>query len=284
MRSLKIVFVCGAVMVLGTPEASSQAWPQARGAGYYQVGFQVVRATEFYEPGGNILDIPTLSDYLFSFYGERGITDRLTVQAYIPLVERITLNKVVGEETGFEFFEGDAVTGLADADIGLRYGFWSKGSAVASAILRFGIPLGQDSQENGLQTGDGELNQYLGLAYGYSFWPRPAYFIVDAGFNNRVNDYSDELLYKVEAGHGIGSSFTIIGRVRGVASFRNGVDERLGGTGGLYGNNQRYTAFGAELAYSPSGVYGISIRGEGAAFAENILAAPAFGVSLFMKR
>jgi hypothetical protein len=43
----------------------------------------------------------------------QGLTDKLTIQVYIPFVERITLNTVVGEETGFKFFEADAVTGLS---------------------------------------------------------------------------------------------------------------------------------------------------------------------------
>jgi len=276
--------LCVALTPLLVTDASSQAWPQAKGHGFYQLGVQAVRATEFYEPDGKLVDIPTIGDYLFTFYGERGLTDKLTLQVYIPIVERITLNRIVGEETGFVFFEGDAVTGIADADIGLRYGIWNSGGAVASVVVRLGIPLGQSSQENGLQTGDGELNQLVGLAVGYSFWPIPAYVQADFGYNNRLKGYSDELVYKAEAGRTIGSKFTLIGRVRGVLSLDNGIDERLGGMGGLYSNNQRYMAYGAELAFSPSGTYGVSIRGEGAAFAQNVLAAPAFGVSLFLKR
>lgn len=172
-----------------------------------KLSFRYVSATSFYEPNGTQIDISTLRDYTMSFYGEYGLTDRLSLFGYVPFFERITLNKQVGRESGFVFFEGDDITNVADPDIGVRYGLIQGGSTVLSASLRFGVPLGQDEQPNGLLTGDGELNHWAALEVGHSFWPIPAYAIATARFNNRVNGFSDEFIYGLEGG------YTVIGRL-----------------------------------------------------------------------
>ena len=280
----RVLSVALLVSLGSVADTQAQAWPHSAGGGFYQIGFQYIRASEFYEPDGHRIDITTIGDYLLSFYGEHGLTDRLTATAYIPFVERVTLNRVVGEDTGFEFFSGDEVVGPADWEIGARYGILKKGGTVASVFFRLGIPIGDSDQENGLQTGDGELNQIGGIAVGHSFWPKPTYAQADIGYNNRVKGYSDEILFKLEAGYTLQNVWTLAVKIRGLISTHNGVDERLGGTGGLYGNNQQFVSYGGEVSYVPKGTLGVSLRGEWAAVAENVLAAPAFGFSMFLKR
>lgn len=262
----------------------ADGWTPKKGHGYYKIGFRFVSATSFYEPNGTQIDIPTLRDYTISFYGEHGLADRLSVFAYVPFFERITLNKQVGEESGFVFFEGDAVSNVADPDIGIRYGLIQGGSTVLSASLRIGVPIGTSDQPNGLLTGDGEMNQWAALEVGHSFWPIPAYAIASAGFNNRVNGFSDEFTYGLEAGYTLGSSVTVIGRLKGIESLKNGDDRIRGGSNGLYANNQRYLAMGAEIIYTTPQSYGFSFSLDGAAFGENVLAAPAFTVGVFVTR
>jgi len=275
------LLVCGTAAI---PDARAQGWTQPRGHGYYKLGIRHVSATRFYEPGGNTIPIPTLRTYTVSFYGEHGLTDRLTLVAYVPFYDRITLNRQVGRESGFEFFEGDAVSGIADADLGLRIGLVQNRPTVVSAGFKVGLPLGRDEQENGLLTGDGEWNQTVTLGAGHSFYPAPAYAKAAAGFNNRTRGYSDEVVYLVEGGYTFRQAVTLAVRIQGVASLKNGDDAVLGGTGGLYANNQQYLAYGLEVGYTHRDAYGISFSVEGATLAENVLAAPAFSVGLFVKR
>ena len=262
--------------VLGGP------WPQRRKHGFYKIGFGFVQANRYYEPNGNLISIPTLSDYTTSFYGEYGFTDRLTGVAYIPLVQRITLNRQVGRETGAVFFDGAEKTGLADADIGVRYGLLQKGNTVISASLMLGLPLGDNAQENGLFTGDGEFNQHLSVGVGHSFYPAPAYVAVEAGYNNRTQGFSDEFRFSAEAGYTIKQKLTVIARARGLESLKNGDESITGGMGGLSGNNQRYLAYGAELAYSITSSVGVSFSVEGATRGQNILSAPAYSTGIFL--
>ncbi len=278
MRFLSISLLLSFLLV---GSAAADGWPQQRGHGYYKIGYRFVQATEFYDFGGTLMNIPTLGDHTISFYGEYGVTNRITVVAYVPFLERITLNKQVGETTGFVFFEGDEVTGIADPEVGFRVGLLNLGSAVVSGSVIFGVPIGNDTQPNGLLTGDGEFNQRVKLEAGYSFWPIPAYALATVGFNNRTQGFSDEAVYSAEAGYTIKNRVTLIARMRGLESLENGADDVTGGMGGLYANNQRYLSYGAEVIVGVAGPLGVSFGVDGGTRLRNSLSAPAFSFGIF---
>ncbi len=259
-------------------------WTQKKGRGFYKIGFRFIRANEFYEPNGNKINIPTLGDNTLSIYGEYGFTDRITLLAYVPFYKRITLNRQVGQESGFVYFEGDAASGIADADVGFRFGLRQDGPTVLSLGFIFGLPLGNDQQANGLLTSDGEFNQSVSLQIGHSFYPAPMYFTAEAGFNNRSKGYSDEFRYGFEVGYTMKERLTVILRATGVQSLKNGNDSVTGGMGGLFANNQSFLAYGPELVYTMNDKLGISFGMDSAIFAQNTLSAPAFSFGLFLKK
>ena len=272
------------LVIVFVQNAMAGPWPQKKGHGFYKLGFGFVQANRFYELGGNRISIPTLSDYTASFYGEYGFTDRITGIAYIPFVQRITLNRQVGSVTGAVLFDGAENTGPADSDLGVRFGILERGSTVASASLMLGLPIGDSSHENGLFTGDGEFNQHISLGVGHSFYPIPAYVAIEAGYNNRTQGYSDEFRYHLEAGYTFNQRATLITKLRGLESLDNGDDSIMGGMGGLSANNQSYISYGTELAFSITSNVGISFSVEGAFRGENILSAPAYSTGIYLKR
>ncbi|MEM8486329.1 MAG: transporter [Bacteroidota bacterium] len=280
-RAISLFLILAAFISLA-PSAEAGPWPKKRKTAFYKLGFGFLQANRFYEPDGRIISIPTLSDYTVSFYGEYGITDRITAIAYIPFVQRLTLNRQLGTETGFVFFEGAEQTSLADFDIGARFGLFQKGNTVVSAGLMLGIPTGNTTQPNGLFTGDGEFNQHISLGIGHSFYPAPAYVSAEVGFNNRSSGFSDEFRFAAEAGYTVASKLTFSLKLRGVEPLRNGDDAVTGGTGGLYANNQRYLAYGGELSYKFTQKLGLSFSVEGATRGQNILSAPAYQTGLFL--
>lgn len=144
-RIILMGFFALSFLYISTP-VQAGGWTQPRGHGFYKLSEQLVRATSFYELNGNQLAIPTLSTYTTSVYGEYGLTDRLTLICYMPFVQRITLNKQVGSVNNFVFFPGDAKTGIADSDVGVRIGLLSAGRTVLSTQIMFGLPLGDDRQ------------------------------------------------------------------------------------------------------------------------------------------
>ena len=205
-----IFFLCLIIsFAVSLKEAGAGGWTQQRGVGFYKLSFRFIRAGQFYEPNGNKIGIPTLSDYTTNFYGEYGLTDRLTLVANVPVFKRVTLNKQVGNNSGFVFFEGDSKSGIADSDFGIRFGFLQSGNSVLSTEFVLGLPLGDNSQSNGLLTGDGEFNQLLKVQFGHSFYPLPLYFSTEFGFNNRTKGYSDEWYYAAEIGYTVNNKLLV---------------------------------------------------------------------------
>lgn len=283
MRRSVTCLIVLAGLLLATDSANAGAWTQSRGHGFYKLGGQLIRATQFYEPDGTRITIPTFGDYTTSVYGEYGLTQRVTVVTYIPFVKRITLNKQVERTTKFVFFPGDAKTGIADSDLGVRIGLIQDGATVVSAGLMLGFPIGDHQQVNGLRTGDGEFNQFLTLQAGHSFYPVPLYVTGEVGVNNRSDGYSDELRYAVEAGYTVRQRVTLSVHARAVESFKNGESTVTGGMGGLYANNQRYFSYGPELSVLLTNAVGLTAGVDGAARGQNVLAAPMYSLGISMR-
>jgi len=263
-------------------ESFAGAWTQTKGKAYLQLGTRITIANQFYEPGGRKVDITTLGDYVFSIYGEFGITDNITVFGSFPLLRRLTVNRIEGRDSGTEYFPGDSKTGISDFKIGTRIGLVKFGSTVVSASLAFGIPVGDNEQKNGLYTGDGEFNQHLTLGVGHSF-SGPLYVSGNIGFNNRTNGYSDEFTFFFEAGYKFTRSLLVIMKFNGVETLRNGEDETLGGAGGLFANNQRYLALGPEIIYSITNSFGVNAGVVTAAYGENVVSGLAYKLGFYFK-
>lgn len=284
IRVTSIHALMAGLVITWAVQAGAGAWTQEPGAGFFKLNSQLLRGNELREVNGLKSEIPTLSDYTISLYGEYGLKDGLTLVSYLPFFKRITLNEQVGRPSGFVYFDGDDVTGYADAQVGLRYRLAHRGATVLSAQLLLGLPLGDDSQANGLLTGDGESNQQLNLQLGHSLYPVSAYFNIDLGYNNRLDGYADELVYSAEAGYTIANRTTLILRLNGVESRKNGDDTVSGGMGGLYANDQSFVNIGPELVYTFGDGSGVSINALHTLRVRNGLQAPVFSLGLFTQR
>lgn len=154
-------------------------WVNATGSGYFKLSEYIIRANDFFNPEGDIIDITTISYYATNLYGEYGINDRLTVMGNIPIFVRTTLNEIEFRQSG-STIPGGAENNIGDPLIGFKYGFFQCKSIVLSTSLLFGIPLGEDAGGEGgiLQTGDGEFNQLLRVEASHSFYPLPVYATV----------------------------------------------------------------------------------------------------------
>ncbi len=283
--SINRIFIIVSVILLlpvFMPDALAGGWTRQQGTGYYKLRFQLIRADMFYEPNGNKTPITPLGDYTISFYGEYGITDRLTGIGYVPLYKRITLDRVVGRPSGIVYFPGDETSGIADIDLGVRLGLVRQAPTVLAVAVMFGIPVGDENQPNGLLSGDGEFNQLVALEAGHSFHPLPMFATARIGFNNRTRGFSDEFHYGAQVGYTLNRLVTLILHARGVESLRNGDNTVIGGMNGLYANNQQYLEYGLEGIYLLSDAYGVSLGVDTATRGRNVLSALKFSFGLSM--
>ncbi len=285
---MKKIFLGFILLLITSVSIAGGGWPQQKNKGYFKLGQNVIRSDQFYDLQGDIIDITTISLYTTSFYGEYGITDRLTAIAYIPFFVRSTLNEVERRPSG-NVEPGDEVNSFGDTDIGIKYG-WTPGKKIALATtLTFGLPLGKTAggtTDSGdariLQTGDGEFNQMLFVDASYSFQTVPLYTSLGVGINNRTDGFSDEFRFSFELGYqpieGLNAAF----KLYSTNSLENG-DSGGGAGSGVFGNNVEYLSFGPEISYAPNGSFGISISAAYAASGQNLLASPNYGLGLFYK-
>lgn len=248
-------------------------WTQPKGKGYFKLSEQVVSAESLFLADGTAIEIPTLSRYTTSLYGEFGLVDRLTLVGYIPFVQRLSLD-----------LEGtDPATGLGDWDLGVRIGLLTKGATVVSLQVMAGLPLGDDKQEIGLFSGDGEFNQHISLQVGHSLYPAPAYLKGEIGYNNRKGDddpekdYADELRYSLEAGYTIAERIGISVWLRGVKALGRSDDDFHPR------NDLQYLSFGPEVNFYITPNAGITAGLSKFTSGRNMLDAPAWDFGFFLK-
>ncbi len=264
--------------------AQADGWPQPKGHGFFKLDFTSIRARQFYGLDGKLYDIngagTVLGNYTTAFYGEYGLTNKLTAIAYVPFWVRNTVNEGVGAITGDVLQQGLQNTDFGDVDLGLRYGLVRRGAWVVSTSITLGLPSGDFKNADLLYTGDGEFNQLLKLEWGRGTarW----YATGHVGVNNRSKGFSEEFRYQVEAGYWLlKGKLLASAKVAGVQSFQNG--DPSSSTNGLFANNVEYTSPQLGLAYERKGQWGLSAMVAGAVQGRNVLAAPSVSVGVYWK-
>lgn len=275
----KLILV--AMIFITTPMYAGGGWPQPKRGGYFKLAQNFIGSSNFFAPDGSIVDITTVRLYTTSIYGEYGFTNRLTGLIYFPFFVRNTLNEIQYNQSG-NTEPGDALNSVGDTDLAIKYGLIVNKPVVVSATLVFGLPLGVPAGGSSqiLQTGDGEFNQILKIDASYSFYPKPVYVSAYAGFNNRTNNFSDEMRFGAEVGLTF-KKFIPILKLNVVQSLYNGNAEEA--QNGIFSNNTEYVSPTVELNYQVNEKWGISGSGGFAFAGRNILASPNWSLGTYLK-
>lgn len=258
-------------------------WPQPKGDGFLKINQFAMQANRYFNPEGNMIDVrPKISVYTSSLYLEYGITEKLTGIVYFPFFSRVTLNRF--QQLDGTTTAGDRVNSLGDADITLKYGIVTDQPTVVSISVTGGIPLGDPNggRTESLQTGDGEFNQMVSLDISHSFYPVPVYMSVMVAVNNRTRNLSDEFRYGFEAGYTHKHWLTILAKLQGVTSLRNG-DPATSPNQGLFSNNVEFLALSPEFIVDYQNKYGFTANVSIPLSGQQILASPAFAIGAYLK-
>jgi len=276
------------LLLLLIPEAlfAGGGWTQLQAHGYFKVGAYGLQSRQHYTDTGGIDHNTTNKIFTTSFYGEYGLTNRLTVIGYVPFYSRALFNNTVSATTGELIQAGESINGLGDVDLSVKYGLIQDKPWVLAATLTLGLPLGisNGGTQGTLQTGDGEFNQMvqLDLSRGFSANGAPAWFTAYAGFNNRTNGFSDEIRFGTEVGTKLfNEKWLAIFRVYGVRSLQNGSSTDIPNSTSLFANNSEHISLSPEIAYTPNGKWGFSVMAAGAVWGRLIFASPAFSGGFF---
>ncbi|MCO6488701.1 MAG: hypothetical protein J5I98_09805 [Phaeodactylibacter sp.] len=280
----------GIILFLSVQAAyAGGGWPQPRGGGFFKLSEWWVISDQHFTDVGKLDPNVTTGIFNTSLYAEYGFTDRLTGVLYFPFFSRAYFNNTVSGTTGEVITPGEAINTIGDTDISLKYGILTNGPVALSATLTLGLPLGNDSggTAGNLQTGDGEFNQLLQVdaGKGFRFGKIDAYANAYFGFNNRTNDFSDELRFGIEGGATFWEGrLTAILRLYGVQSLNNGaLPSELSNSTSIFANNTEHLSYAPELAYNISDKWGVSVSTGRAFSGRLIFANPSYSVGVFVK-
>ena len=263
------------IVFLMQSTAAAGAWTQKKGSGYYKFDFRYLSGEKIYSPDGIKIPIPKFTDITFGVFGSYGFTYEFT--GFIG----VALYKSVKFDTTSEAFGSDTdVNGFGDVAIGGKYRLAKFGKSVVSGKLILVLPTGKSEPDSGLWIGSNDFHQTLGLEYGYSLYPVPAYFNLGVSYSNRTNGFSDLINYAIEAGYRFFKNLNLIVRLHGQISFENG-DENIYGGFGTFSNNQQFIAYNAELVYKFANNVGIKGYYESGTNGKNIISTPVFNVGIY---
>ncbi|AXT61044.1 hypothetical protein D1816_12025 [Aquimarina sp. AD10] len=284
MKLKYLVFVCLLFSVFHTVNAQ---WVKGKKKGYYKLSAWSLVADQHYTDTGNIDPNATRGLFNLSFYGEYGITNKLDIIAYVPFFSRTYQNDQVSGTTGEVILEGEDLNSIGDSDIGLRYSIVQHNKLALSASLKLGLPIGEDTggSDGSFQTGDGEFNQLLQLDLGIPIILKeiPLYIKTFLGFNNRTQNFSDELHFGGEVGISFWKNkIWLIGRLSTVQSLQNGDRSAQSSQGSIFANNIEYTSLGGEIAYYITKKIGLSFSYTSTIDGRIVYANPALSGGIFI--
>ncbi len=280
---MKIIYqlIVISIILINSPNLFAQGWVKEKGSVYSKVAENIVNSNKYYAPDGNTVSIITIGQYQTSLYGEYSISKKITGIINFPFYVKQTLNNIQFKQSG-KTIPGDQTSGVGDADLGIKYGFFQDKKIVLSTSLILGLPFGKTGAGSTgiLQTGDSEFNQVIRIDASHSFYPKPIYTSIYSGYNNRTKGFSDEIRYGGEIGFTL-EKFTPIIKLNGVFPIKNG--NTLTSQGSLFANNIEYLSPSLEINYQVSKKIGLSGAAAGAIYAKNVLKALNYNAGVYFK-
>ncbi len=256
-----------------TQSVFAGAWTQKKGSGYYKLDFRYVSGENIYDSSGTKIPIPTFTDLTIGGFGSYGITDEFTVFLGAAIFKSIKLDTTI---SGFE----NDVKGFGNMMTGVKYRIAKFSKSVFSGKIILGLPTGKTGNDGELWIGSKDFSQAIGLEYGHSLYPLPAYFNAGVTYTNRAAGISDHFNYGLEAGYSFLKNLSLIIRFHGQVSLENG-DENIRGGYAIYSNNQQFIAYSAEVIYKITNNVGIKGYYESGGAGKNIISAPVINVGMF---
>lgn len=281
---MKKLIVFLTILVPSTSILAGGPWPQPKGKGYFKLSEWWIIFDQHYTDQGLTDPNTTMGLFNTSIYAEYGLGQGFTAILNAPIFSRNYSNNLVSNTTKEVLTPGEAINSIGDIDLALKYSIW-QGTIPVSVTLQLGLPIGitaGGSQEN-LQTGDGEFNQMIKLDAGYSLSGKsPVYFAGYVGFNNRSNDFSDEIRVGGEIGLGLAKKkLWVSAKLDLVESLKNGGTAETVTSTSVFANNSEFLSLGLEASYYLTNRLGVSVGTAGAIRGEIIAAAPSYSVGVF---
>lgn len=175
--------------LLAPEKGSADGWPQEEGKSFISITYGSSSSNKVFrfdgetkfptDNGGTTVRDYPLADRGLFLYGEHGLTGDLT----------LIFNAVMKRSIITSPIERRVTEGIGDVGLAARYRFLSTGPHVLSARAGVTLPTGY-RRDLTPPLGSGVPTFELGVEYGVSFWPAPAYATLSLGYGIRPGIYS----------------------------------------------------------------------------------------------
>ena len=261
-------------------------WLEKKGNGYFKLSAWSLEAGQHYTNSGKIDPNATRGIFNLNLYGKYGLSDNWNVIAYIPFYVKSYQNNQVSQITNETLLKGEEFNSFGDMDLGVEYRLFKKSKYAFSTTLTLGIPSGNSKggSDGSHQTGDGEFNQIIRFNAGASFFLFKHSFYAKSylGFNNKTENFSDEVRAGIETGTSFfGSKLFLLLRSNMVNSLRNGSLNASNSSGSIFANNVEFISIGGEVAWKFTKKIGFSFAYNSAISGKVIYAAPSYSAGVF---
>jgi hypothetical protein len=283
--NMKSIFFSSIIVVITSFCTYAQSgWVKSKGTFFTKLDYTSLKSNNYYSPSGLKFSTNYFFQNSFNFYGEYGLTDKITLMANMPLIRT----------NSFETTE--KVTGIGDPRLEIKYGFLRDKWPVA---LSFGVelPIGRsvafakslsDPTEGiNLPIGDGEFNMHATLAASKSFGI--GYLSAFGAYNYRTTyeglAFVDLYQLGIEVGFNPFKDFWINTKLRGQFATKATINPTLGF---VRGDGTTYTINSFEAFYKITQKIGISATyltgGSSISALKNIYASPFYSIGIIYEK
>ncbi len=247
----------------------AQVWTLKKGSMYANLSVSYGVYNEIFDSTGETLEIPVqIVDQTIDLLVQYGVSDKFTAQVNVPY----KLIKSTGDLYYFNQFEGTPylTTGQLNDFGNISFGGIYQiidDKPIITASLFFEANTSERNYLKGMQTGFNSYALQPGFGAAWSF-PK-AWFTFYLGGDIRSNNYSNNIISKMEAGYQPVTGLYLAGLLTVKQSIGNGTNDCDCTTNytGLYLNDQEFTAFGLKAGYAYksfglNGAYHIGLSGK----------------------
>jgi len=210
--SVTIIFVLWITTLAFSGAVYSGAWTGPKGASYNKFGFNYFSSdTQFVSDNNTVASGSEFTDFNFTYYGEYGLRDDLSIFASVPF-KSLESDPDVGVSVDN--------SGIGDIDLGVRYNLYNEDWGLLSLQGLVKIPSAYD-ENDALPLGNGQTDIEVRLLFGKSLYPKPMYIGAEIGYRSRADEPSDEIKYLLEFGYTLNDKVSLRVKLDGTTSAKN---------------------------------------------------------------
>ncbi|NOZ46018.1 MAG: hypothetical protein GXO79_04465 [Chlorobi bacterium] len=238
-------------------------WTRQKGSGYSQLSFTTKSYQNRYIGGYSDTEIfrmrRAVTQTGFFFYGEYGISDKLTLITNIPFYSLNTSNVINTDPANpySDTLAAGSLTGLGNVNVSLRYPVKTDGLLISLQLST--------------EINSSVYDDFTGLRTGFDAWTFTPSILLGKGFSNqyfsfetgafiRTNGYNQGIIAHAEYGWTPNNKTYLIGVTNGVFKLTNGTyNDKNSKHTATFIDNQGYIAIGAKLFQKISSHFSLNI-------------------------